>query len=178
MHFPAAEGVRPLTPRIEFTRGPHYFTNLFEFDGRLRTETGPGGGFVVSTYGELKDRRWHYGGVSYRLTHTLRDTSLTKEVTLFYRGAEPEVRIVEPIVHHDGMTFRQIDARTIVVRRGARGLRLHLESGPATLALGPDADKHWSPYPALRAMPVVITVPSPAAEQRQQKVVFTLAPME
>lgn len=173
MHFPPAEGVRPLTPRIEFTRGPHYFTNLFEFDGRLRAESPHPGRFAVSTYGQLKDRRWHYGGVSYRLTHVLEDESLTKEITLHYRGAAPEVRLVEPIIRHDGTTFRQTDRLTIEIRTARRLVRLRLAPGPASLAVGPDADKHWSPYPALQATPLVITVPAPEAGRLNQTVAFT-----
>jgi hypothetical protein len=178
MHFPPADGVRPLTPRIEYTRGAHYFTNLFEFDGRLRTDSPHPGRHVVSTYGQLKDRRWHYGGVSYRLTHVFEDDRLTKEVTLHYRGAEPEIRIVEPIIRHPGTTFRQTEPRTIEIRSGSRLVRLQLEPGPASVAPGSEADRHWSPYPALQATPLVITVPAPAAGTLRQTVSFTysLAP--
>lgn len=176
MSFPVVDGeVRPLTPRIEFTSGGNYFTNLFEFDGRLHTEMPRAGEFVVSTYGELKDRRWFHGGVSYRLTHTLRAASVAKEVTLFYRGATPEIRLVEPIVWPEGMTFTQTDARTIEMRSGTRRIRFQVTGGNATLISGRDVEKYWSPYPALRAWPIELVVPAPAAGELQQTVTFMIS---
>lgn len=176
MSFPVVEGeLRPLTPRIEFTSGGNYFTNLFEFDGRLRTETPRAGEFVVSTYGELKDRRWFHGGVSYRLTHTLRAASVAKEVTLFYRGATPEVRVVEPIVWPEGATFVQTDARTVELRSGARRILFRVTGGAATLVSGRDVGKYWSPYPALRAWPIELVVPAPTAGELQQTVAFAIS---
>jgi hypothetical protein len=167
MHFPEAPGLRPLTPRIEYARGKTYFTNLFEFDGRLQASTPRPGEFVVATRGELKDRNWHYGGVGYLLTHTFRDAALTKEVTLFYRGADPAVTIVEPIILHPGMTVVQTDPNTVVIHGAQRRLRLQVTSGEATLTTGREADKYWSPYPALRAFPIEITVPPPGERLRQ-----------
>lgn len=167
MHFPEADGLKSLTPRIEYTAGKAYFTNLFEFDGKLTARTGGAGEFVVSTYGELKDRNWHYGGVSYRLTHTLRDNMVGKEVTLFYRGANPAVSLVEPIVFHPGMTFTPADARTVLIQGAGRRLRFQLTEGSATLTLGRDAGKYWSPYPAVRAFPIELTVPPPRGNLRE-----------
>lgn len=174
MHFPEAPGLQPLTPRIEYAVKKTYFTNLFEFDGRLRAANPRAGEFTVSTYGELKDRNWHYGGVSYRLTHTFRDDSITKETTLFYRGASPTVTLVEPIVFHPGMTFTQVDARTVRIQGAQCRLQFQVTSGDATLTLGRDADKYWSPYPALRAFPIELTVPPPSAEKLQQTVALEL----
>jgi len=166
MHFPEAAGLRSLTPRIEYTAGKDTFTNLYEFAGKLTTRESGAGEFTVSTYGELKDRHWHYGGVSYRLTHTLRDDALAKEITLFYRGASPAVRIVEPIVFPAGMTFTQVDARTVMIAGANRRLRFQLTTGDATLTLGRDADQYWSPYPAVRAFPIELTVPPPGDKLR------------
>jgi hypothetical protein len=167
MHFPEAAGLKPLTPRIEYTAGRKYFTNLHEFGGRLQAAAPRPGEFTVSTYGELKDRNWHHGGVSYRLTHNLRDHAVAKEVTLFYRGASPGVTLVEPIVFHPGMTFAQVDARTVLIKGAQRSLRLRVTAGHAELTLGREADKYWSPYPALRAYPIELTVPPPGEQLRQ-----------
>jgi len=161
MHFPEADGLKPLTPRIEYGDGKNYFTNLFEFAGRLATSSSRPGAFLVSTAGDLKDRNWHFGGVSYRLTHTLRDDAVRKDITLFYRGASPTVTIVEPIVHHPGMTFHQVDARTAEIHAPTSRLRFRIAHGGASLSLGRQADKYWSPYPALRAYPLELTVPPP-----------------
>ncbi len=175
MHFPEAPGLRPLTPRIEYTAGRNYFTNLYEFDGLLTSREPQPGEFTVSTYGELKDRNWHYGGVSYRLTHTLRDDSVEKTVTLHYRGATPEVRIVEPIIAHAGMTFTAEDARTVRIAGGGRTLRLRLVEGAAQLVVGRDAANYWSPYPALRAHPIELVVAAPGHEVLSQTVRFRLS---
>lgn len=177
MHFPAAAGVKPLTPRLEYTAGGHYFTNLFEFAGRLQAAAASAGEYTVTTSGQLKDRHWHYGGVGYRLTHTFRDDRVAKEVTLFYRGASPAVTLVEPIVFHPGMTFTQTDARTVIIQGAARRIRFQVTRGDAALHLGRDADKYWSPYPALRAFPIELIVPPPG-EQLRQTVAFELQVMD
>lgn len=174
MHFPAAEGVKPLTPRIEYTNGEVFFTNLFEFDGQLEAGSSESGGYFVSTYGQLKDRNWHYGGVSYRLTHRLTDDTVRKEVTLFYRGARPNVRIVEPIVWNPAMTFVRSDERTIRVQGAGRPVRFRLLSGNANLMAGRNADQYWSVYPALRAYPIELEVAPPDGE-RSTAVVYEIS---
>ncbi len=175
MSFPVVDGkLRPLTPRIEFTAGENYFTNLFEFDGRLRTETPRPGEFVVSTYGELRDRSWHHGGVSYRLTHTFRDNGIVKEITLFYRGATPEIRIVEPIVWPEGTRFTQTDARSVEMQGAKRRIQFYVTDGNVKLESGREVGKYWSPYPALRAWPIELVVPPPAAGELQQTVRFAI----
>lgn len=174
MHFPAAEGVRPLTPRIEYSKGPAVFTNLFEFDGQLEAGPSESGGYVVSTYGQLKDRDWHYGGVSYRFTHHLRDDTIRKEVTLFYRGARPEARIVEPIIWNPAMTFVRSDERTIRVQGAGRPVTFRLVSGNARLVAGRNADQYWSVYPALRAYPIELEV-APIEGRRSTTLVYEIS---
>jgi len=175
MHFPEAPGLRPITPRIEYTAGKDYFTNLYEFDARLTVREPRAGEFTVSAYGELKDRNWHYGGVSYRLTHSLQGSALEKTITLYYRGAAPEVRIVEPIIAPPGLTFVTEDARTVRIDGGGRRLRLQLVEGEATLVVGRDAAHTWSPYPALRAHPVEFVVAAPRAEVLSQTIRLRLS---
>lgn len=175
MHFPEATGLRPLTPRIEFSSGKNHFSNLHEFDARLTLPPAPAGAFAVSAYGELKDRNWHYGGVSYRLTHVVSDTAVEKEVTLFYRGASPEIRVVEPIVAHAGMRMTQVDARTVKVEGGRRSLWFRLEAGEGRIELGRGAAETWSPYPALRALPIEVVVAAPGPDTMKRTVRVRLA---
>lgn len=174
MHFPEAPGLRPLTPRLEATVGKTCFTNLYEFDARLTAGAPRPGEFTVSTYGELKDRNWHYGGVSYRLTHTLRDDEVEKAVTLYYRGRTPEVRVVEPIITHAGMTFQPDGPRAVRIAGGGRSLRFEVLEGDAVLVVGRDAARTWSPYPALQAHPLELVVPPPRAEVLSQTIRFRL----
>ena len=179
MHFPEAAGLRPLTPRLEYQAKNGYFTNLYEFDGRL--ESGDSGvrPFVVTTAGELKDRTWHYGGVGYRLTHTFAADRVRKTVTLFYHGSRPEVRGIEPVIHHPGMTFTQVDPRTVLITGRTARIRFHLLEGDASLVVGREADRYWSPYPALRAYPLEWVLPPPRGEAYQQTVTceFVLEPL-
>ncbi|MEX2044019.1 MAG: hypothetical protein WD941_01620 [Opitutus sp.] len=175
MHFPEATNLQPLTPRIEYRDAAGYFTNLYEFNGRMETSSSTARPFLVSTAGELKDRNWHYGGVGFRLTHILEDERVQKEVTLFYHGARPEVRFVEPIIHHDGMKFTQVDPRTVLIEGPASRLRFHLLSGNATLVIGEEANRYWSPYPALRAFPIELIVGPPDQGQFQQTLRYELS---
>ena len=112
MHFPEAPGVRSLTPRIEYTDSLGYFTNLFEFDGRIETGAVGDTGYTVTTTGELKDMNWLSGGIGYRLEHRFTDTEVRKSVRLVYHDARRVVRVIEPIIdtagddiHPDGCPY-------------------------------------------------------------------------
>jgi hypothetical protein len=75
------------------------------------------------------------------------------------------------------MTFTQTDARTVIIQGAARRIRFQVTRGDAALHLGRDADKYWSPYPALRAFPIELIVPPPG-EQLRQTVAFELQVMD
>jgi hypothetical protein len=160
MHFPEAPGIQCLTPRIEFTNEAGYFTNLYEYDGRLAWEQDNRTTSFFTT-GELKDENWWEGGVGYHWTHRFSDDRLEKSVLLKFHGKPESVRIVEPIVEQLGMTFRQTDANTILMEGGKRTFQFRLLDGSATLELGTDADKYWSPFPSLKCFPIEIVVASP-----------------
>ncbi|KAA2239242.1 hypothetical protein F0L74_23840 [Chitinophaga agrisoli] len=164
MSFPEAPGVLPLTPRIEYTDSTGYFTNLFEFDGRLSATEKDNRQYVVTVSGELKDKNQLGGGVGYRLDYLFADSMLQKEITLTYHDTRPVVHIIEPLIHDTGMTFQQKDDRTIFIRAGEKQWVLKLLSGHARWIAGREAARYWTPYPALKAWPLELEItPGPQA---------------
>lgn len=173
MHFPEAEGIICLTPRIEFVNEDGYFTNLYEFDGRISTDAHDPSRMVISTSGELKDRTRYEGGVAYVWTHTFSDDAVEKAVRLRYHGKQPEVTIVEPIVQHPGMTFTLADPKTVEIRGGRRAFKFELLEGDAQIELGRDAGRYWHPYPALRCYPITLH-PQRDPDQLAQEIVYRI----
>ena len=172
MHFPEAPGILSLTPRIEFTNADGYFTNLYEFDGRLSVRDALPAEAVISTSGELSDKKLGAGGIGYSWTHTFRPGAVEKQVTLRYRTAA-EVRIVEPIVKQDGVRFERVGERAVrIVGRGATFL-FELIDGAATLDAGVDEARYWAPFPAVRAYPIVLRV-APEPGQLSQTVTYRI----
>ncbi len=164
MSFPEAPGVLPLTPRIEYTDSMGYFTNLFEFDGRLSATEKGNRRYAVTVSGELKDKNQLGGGVSYRLDYLFADSALQKSITLTYQDTRPTVHIIEPFVQYTGMTFQQQDDRTILIRAGEQQWILKLLSGHARWIAGREAARYWTPYPALKAWPLELEIiPDPQA---------------
>ena len=159
MHFPEANDVICLTPRIEFDNEAGYFTNLYEFDGRVSLSADRGRSIAeVSTTGELKDKNLLPGGVSYTWTHTVLDEAIEKSLLLKYRGERPVVRVIEPIVEQPGMTFRKVDPRTVLIQGEKRTFQLSLLAGDAEIELGKNQANYWAPYPAVKCYPVVLKV--------------------
>ncbi len=161
LHFPEAKGILPLTPRIEFDNEIGYFTNLYEFDGRLTLQRTGSDTTLVTTSGELCDRHLFPGGVAYTWTHTFWDDGLEKSVRLRYHGRRPEVRIVEPIVWQPGIEFTQVDSHTVQIKAKNKIFQFQIVSGSAKVALMQDAERYWSVYPAVKAVPITLTLPPP-----------------
>jgi len=158
MSFPEAPGVMSLTPRIEYTDTAGYFTNLFEFDSHISAASKPGNQYAISSTGELKDRLWLTGGVGYRMDYVFADDFYEKTIRLTYHDAWPVVRIIEPFIDFKGMKFEQVDERTVLITGDKKKMEFRILSGDAKLTTGINADKYWSPYPALKAIPIVLEV--------------------
>jgi len=158
MHFPEAEGIKCLTPRIEFKDTLGYFTNLFEFDAHIESNETEKNVFNVCTVGELKDKHQYNGGVGYKLAHRFTDNSIEKSITVYYRNARPVITVVEPIIDYSGMQFTLIDPSTVKIESDAKVLEFKLISDNAELVIGRDRDKYWSPFPSLKAFPIELIV--------------------
>lgn len=155
MSFPEAPGVVPLTPRIEYTDTAGYFTNLFEFDSRLQSETRKKNEYILKVAGELKDRNWLTGGVGYRMEYLFTDSFLQKTIELIYHDAWPAVKVIEPFVLDKNMTVEKRDERSAILKAGGKKWLFTLVSGDAKLLAGENAANYWAPYPAFKAYPLV-----------------------
>ena len=160
MHFPEMGEIKPLTPRIEFRDGGHYYTNLYEFDGRMVLEE-KDDAFVVSTSGELKDKTQIPGGIAYILTHTISDDFIEKEVALRFHDNRSPVEIVEPFVWNKDMTFQQVDAKTVRIDSPDRSFEFKLVKGDARVSIGENKEQFLAPYPALKCFPIYLFVRAP-----------------
>lgn len=161
MSFPEAEGIKCLTPRIELTTVNGYFTNLYEFDGMIKVNNKSKNEFVVTTIGELKDKKWYPVGIGYTLSHIFTNNAVEKTITLRYHDLFDIVKIVEPIINYPGMQFKLVDIKTVEIKSNDRKFTFELIDGDAKLVIGKDVDKYWSPYPSLRAYPIELIVNSP-----------------
>ena len=157
MHFPEAEKVESLTPRIEFENEKGYFTNLFEFDATTDFKE-LSGKIEAGVFGELKNRTQEAGGIGYSYNYIFTNTEVTKTVKLRYHSISDTVRIVEPVIDYKESSFVAIDNKTISIKKGGRTIHFELLSGNAILTMGENAENYWSPYPALKAYPLVLTV--------------------
>jgi hypothetical protein len=157
MHFPEADTLKSLTPRIEFTNENGYFTNLFEFDATVFFEKN-GSSITAEVYGELKNREQKEGGIGYSYRYTFEDDCVTKEIHLRFHAVRDTVIIVEPFIFHPQMQFVQVNEKTVLVSNGNQKIEMLITGGLASLSTGEDTEHYWWPYPALRAFPVTLRV--------------------
>jgi hypothetical protein len=158
MHFPEAENLKCLTPRIEFEDSLGYFTNLFEFDGHIESKKIDHNVFEVCTFGELKDKNQLNGGVGYKLNHRFTDNALEKSVTVYYRDIRPVITIVEPIIDYPGMEYSMVDPSTVKIMADGKELEFKLLTDNVKIVVGRNREKYWSPYPSLKACPIELIV--------------------
>jgi hypothetical protein len=174
MSFPEAPGVKPLTSRIEYEDTAGYFTNLFEFDARLKIDSIRSKQYTVDAAGELKDKNWLTGGVGYRMKYLFTDTSLQKSVQLIYHDAWPVVKIIEPFVLEGGMKITALNEKTVLLSAGQKKWRFSLVSGNAKLTVCDQPENYWAPYPAFKACALVLEVPAGTVDQATE-IVYRLS---
>ena len=160
MSFPEAPGVKSLTPRISYTDSLGYFTNLFEFDARLKAAESTNGRFTVGAKGELKNRNWINGGVAYSIEYLFTDDFVEKKIRLTYHDAFPVITITEPFILEPGTQILRENDSTATIN-GAVKTFLFTTDGSAQLTTGNDTKYYWAPYPALQAFPVELKVSPP-----------------
>ncbi|HSC37479.1 MAG TPA: hypothetical protein VLD19_06410 [Chitinophagaceae bacterium] len=173
MSFPEAPGTKSLTPRMEYTDTSGYFTNLFEFDSRMTVSEEKNNVYNIAAWGDLKDKNWLSGGVGYRLRYSFSDNELLKTVTLIYHDAHPVVSIVEPFINYKGTSFTRTDSSTVIMVSGGKKVRFRLLNGNARLVMGENADKYWTPYPALKAFPIELRV-NPGEDGFEQTIRYSI----
>jgi hypothetical protein len=157
MHFPEADHLKSLTPRIEFENEKGFFTNLYEFDATT-SYSQKGNEIEANVFGELKNREQEAGGIGYSYQYTFTDDRIIKKIHVRYHSIRDTIRIVEPVIQYPNTRMNQLDEKTIYIKAGSKEVRLEVLKGKAVLTLGDDAGEYWSPYPALRAIPVILTL--------------------
>ncbi|MCK9279346.1 MAG: hypothetical protein M0P71_01890 [Melioribacteraceae bacterium] len=160
MSFPEIGKNLPLTPRIEYSDSIGYFTNLFEFDAHQKLLQDDST-ITVTAQGELRDRRWLAGGVSYSLIHRFTDNIIEKEIILTYHDSCPDVKIIEPIIFKDGMTLEKIDSKNVLIKTPENKFLFKITQGNGEIILNRNNDLFFSPYPALKALPIYIDISKP-----------------
>jgi len=155
MHFPEAENIKCLTPRIEFEDSTGYFTNLYEFDGTISVSDSK---FpkTVRTNGELKSEDHISSNINYSLSHVIKDNSIIKTVEINNNTSLKNIRIVEPIVEQKDMRFRLVNDQTVLIEGGNRTFKFEIISGNGKIELGENSGLYWSPFPSLKCYPIEI----------------------
>lgn len=155
--YPAVENTLTLTPRIEFSDSNAYYTNLYEFDSHMELSE-KNGEYIVSSFGELKDRNRWEGGVAYTLTHKISDQYIEKNIRLRFHGGNPEVKIIEPIIQNPSTVFKQIDESTIEILGSKKEFVFELQSVGYEIEFGTDNERYSQPFPSLKGYPIIIKV--------------------
>jgi len=156
MHFPEVEGVNCITPRIEFTNANGYFTNLYEYSGRMTvTEEMAPFRAVITTSGELCDHELYPGGVAYELKHEITDNTITKTVDLRYHDGDRDVQIIEPIVFRPDMRFNKKSDSEWLIETSQKKFYFKVLSQNADIII-PQNDLYISVFPSIRAVPICL----------------------
>ncbi|MDO9255647.1 MAG: hypothetical protein Q7U54_09055 [Bacteroidales bacterium] len=158
MHFPVADGIKPLTPRIEFNDEKGYYTNLYEFNATFQV-TEQNSSVITTVYGELRNRDRQESGIGYVLSHEFTDDQLTKRFKIRYETKLDAVRIIEPIVYNEGTKIEKTAKNKLTISYRNKTVELTVEGENCDLQIDSGSLKqYWSPYPAVQTMPVVVTV--------------------
>ena len=150
-----------LTPRFEFSDSTGYYTNLYERNGMLITDKKDDNNITISVSGEMRNEKQTPGGVSFQLSHTLLDKSITKKLELKYHDNQPVISIVEPIVYKDGLEVNLINERKVEIKYLEQTFLFEVHSGNVVIELGEDKENYWQPFPAVRTYPIVLKVIPP-----------------
>lgn len=170
MHFPEAAGLKSLTPRIEFSNENGYFTNLFEFDATTSFSENESE-IQAFIYGELKNRDQEAGGIGYSYEYSFTNNTITKKIHLRFHSVSDTIRIVEPIIQYKGVSFEQTGNKTVSIKSDHRNIEFEIKKGDAVLSIGEDEQNYWSPYPALKAYPIILTI-VPEKDEIEREILY------
>ena len=169
MHMPVIEDtVICLTPRIEFTNENGYFTNLYEFEGRITAAKSDNSIVTVTTTGELKNEKWYQGGVGYTLSHKLFDNYIEKRVKINFHDRQPLVRIIEPIVQDQNTKFEWTSPKKVFIKGEHQSLVFEIVAGDFQIEEAELSSRYMFPFPAMKCFPLVIKVHAPVEGFEQE----------
>ena len=176
MHFPEVDSIVSLTPRIEYIHSSQLYTNLFEFDA-VMVSSGTRWKPAVNVTGELKERNQRSSGIGYELRYRMGKNYLEKTIRLQHGPSSGPFRIVEPVIIQQGTRFMKNNETQVMIRSGGKRVLFDLREGEAILSLGKDHQYFWSPFPALKAFPIMLTV-EPEMGQEASEITFRYQIME
>jgi hypothetical protein len=159
MHMPNEKDLLPLTPRIEFKVDSTSFSNIFEANATMKVEKELDN-ICVKTNGTMQTINGDKSDVNYSLTHRFYSSRVTKEITVQGRTHQ-EFSIIEPIVNDPGSTFYLKNDSTVTIK--TKDSKTHWElkvtnsTVPFKITLGTDSEKYWCPFPAIEAIPIIIS---------------------
>jgi len=158
LHMPIENDLLPLTPRIEFTKGDAYYSNIFEATATMNVAKGTDNISII-TNGTMQTINGEKSNVSYSLTNRFYDQYLEKEITV--GGEIQKFNIIEPIVKDPGTTFQLKNDSTVIIKTTASKdvweMKIMNSTVPFSITLGTDAKKYWSPFPGVEAYPIIIS---------------------
>lgn len=158
MHMPIEKDLLPLTPRIEFTSGTSYYSNIFEDSATMNVKK-ESDNIKVVTAGNMQTIKGAKSNVNYNLTNRFYDSYLIKEITVLGEGQA--FRIVEPVVKDPGTTFHLKNDSTVIIKTASSKaeweLKILSSTIPYKITLGTDAEKYWCPFPGVEAYPITIS---------------------
>ena len=150
-----------VTPRFEFSDSTGYYTNLYERNGMMITDKKDDNNITISVSGEMRNEKQIPGGVSYELSHTMLDKSITKKVKLKYHDNQPVISIVEPIVYKNGLEVNLLNERKVEIKYLEKTFLFEVHSGNVVIELGKDKENFWQPFPAVKTYPILLKVIPP-----------------
>jgi len=149
----------PLTPRIECRNEDDYFTNLYEFNGKLISRENQNGVVQVLFSGNLKNWRQQSGDVKCIQNYFFYENIIKKELRLIYQGQKRQVEVVEPFVIWPGARIDQSDLNTVLIKYPHVTWRLRILDGEAEIKLGEQSECYQWPVRGYQAFPVTIRLP-------------------
>ena len=118
----------------------------------------------VTASGELRDGSGRTSGIAYTLTHRFYSDRIQKEFLIRSPQAQL-IRIVEPIVRADGVSFERSSDERVLIKQPPGptwACEVTHHTAACTLSTGNDAEKYWSPFPAVECQPIAAEFVTPA----------------
>jgi hypothetical protein len=175
-HMPNEKALLTLTPRIECVRDGAYYTNLYETAAKL-TVVDEADDIKVTASGELRDGSGRTSGIAYTLTHRFYSDRIQKEFLIRSPQAQL-IRIVEPIVRADGVSFERSGDDRVLIKQPAGptwACQVTQHTAACTLSTGNDAEKYWSPFPAIECQPIAAEFVTPG-DMQESSVTLAFGP--
>jgi hypothetical protein len=156
----AAVSPLPLTGRIECVQNQGYYSNLYEFNAKMRVSTAAGTIVQAAVAGHLKNRAQQTAAVKYIVKYTFRDQAIDKEIWLSYSGPKVSVTIVEPFVFGPGTRIEVSEPGRVRIENNEIAWCLRILAGEKyQLQTGVETERYQSPLTQVCAYPVTIQLP-------------------